>query len=95
MTYADVAEHTLGSVGKTVVEIQLVLSQTGFCAAYLIFIMETLPDLVPNVSGLTVVVCVLPFQVRILKHGDLTAGHCCIRSKRCLQRARFRQPARC
>lgn len=62
VTYAEVAEQALGPVGKTVVEIQLVLSQTGFCAAYIIFIYSTLPGIVP-LSEITIVLVILPFQV--------------------------------
>lgn len=63
VTYAEVAEQALGPVGKTVVEIQLVLSQTGFCAAYIIFIYSTLPAIVP-LSETSIVLVILPFQVR-------------------------------
>ena len=57
------AEQALGPVGKTIVEVQLVLSQTGFCAAYIIFIYSTLKYILP-LSEATIVFVVMPFQVR-------------------------------
>ena len=63
VTYADVAEHALGAAGKTVVEVLLVVSQTGFCVAYIIFIHDTLPVVFPAVSGWMVMAVVVPVQV--------------------------------
>lgn len=63
VTYADVAEHALGAAGKTAVEVLLVVSQTGFCVAYVIFIHDTLPDVVPAVTGWMVMAIIVPVQV--------------------------------
>lgn len=63
VTYAEVAEQALGPVGKTVVEIQLVLSQTGFCVAYIVFIYSTLSPAVVPLSATSIVLLVLPLQV--------------------------------
>lgn len=64
VTYAEVAEHALGSTGKTVVEVLLVLSQTGFCAAYVVFIYSTLPQVAPVLAPWAVIMIVVPLQVR-------------------------------
>lgn len=74
MSYSEVAEQALGPVGKTVVEVQLVLSQTGFCAAYIIFIYKTVITLVP-LSPSTIVLIVLPFQVRLFGRSAGPNGH--------------------
>lgn len=63
VTYAEVAEQALGPVGKTIVEIQLVLSQTGFCVAYIVFIYSTLSPAVVPLSATSIVLLVLPLQV--------------------------------
>eukprot|EP00892_Ulva_mutabilis_P009273 jgi/Ulvmu1/6718/UM030_0051.1 len=72
VTYSEVAEHALGPVGKTVVEVQLVLSQAGFCIAYLIFIYKTLTPFLP-LSATTIVVILLPFQVALAMLRDTAA----------------------
>lgn len=41
-TYGDVAEAAYGQLGRTTVNLLLVLSQTGFCVAYLVFIGQNL-----------------------------------------------------
>jgi hypothetical protein len=46
------------------VEVLLVLSQTGFCVAYLIYVFGTLPPLLPF-SGVTIILAVVPLQVRL------------------------------
>lgn len=65
VTYADVAEQALGAAGKTVVEVLLVVSQTGFCVAYIIFVHDTLPNVIPSVSPWAVMAIVVPAQVRL------------------------------
>lgn len=42
MNYGDVAYYALGNTGTVIVDILLVVSQIGFCCAYLIFISENL-----------------------------------------------------
>jgi amino acid permease len=63
VTYAEVAEHALGSTGRSVVEVQLVLSQSAFCAAYIIFIYETLPSVSSAISPWAVILTIVPLQV--------------------------------
>lgn len=45
--YGDVGERALGKIGKVVVEIMIVVSQIGFCCAYLIFVSENLHSILP------------------------------------------------
>ncbi|KAL3140382.1 hypothetical protein ABBQ38_004643 [Trebouxia sp. C0009 RCD-2024] len=42
VTYNEVASHVLGKIGQRVVEVLLILSQSGFCVAYLVFIAQNL-----------------------------------------------------
>jgi hypothetical protein len=41
-----------------------VVSQTGFCVAYIIFIHDTLPNVIPAVSPWMVMAVIVPVQVR-------------------------------
>lgn len=43
--YGDVGYYALGTLGKMLVEVALVISQAGFCCSYLIYISETLSSL--------------------------------------------------
>jgi len=45
--YGDVGFYALGTLGKMLVEVALVISQAGFCCSYLIYISETLSSLTP------------------------------------------------
>jgi len=45
--YGDVGFYALGTLGKMLVEIALVISQAGFCCSYLIFISETVSSMAP------------------------------------------------
>lgn len=56
--YGDIGERALGKPGKVVVEIMIVVSQIGFCCAYLIFISENLHSIFPLLSKL-VYLCTL------------------------------------
>lgn len=62
-TYAEVAEAALGRSGRAIVNVFLVLSQTGFCVAYVVFIYKNLPLLPLGKVGITLVV--LPLQARL------------------------------
>ncbi|XP_033104591.1 amino acid transporter AVT3C-like [Anneissia japonica] len=42
LDYGDLGYYALGNTGRTVVDTVIVISQTGFCCAYLIFITENL-----------------------------------------------------
>ncbi|XP_067663949.1 uncharacterized protein [Haliotis asinina] len=44
LTYGDVGFEALGHTGRFLVDLAIVVSQTGFCCAYLIFISENLSD---------------------------------------------------
>jgi solute carrier family 36 (proton-coupled amino acid transporter) len=71
-TYSEVAEAALGPTGKTIVEIFLVLSQAGFCVAYIIFIFENLPFFRLSPGAVTIIV--LPLQVRHLERRHALAS---------------------
>lgn len=40
-SYSDLGEKTYGTAGKVAVDIALILSQSGFCCAYIFFIKES------------------------------------------------------
>jgi hypothetical protein len=61
-TYPQVAEAALGARGKAAVEAFLVLSQTGFCVAYVVFIYKNVPLLELGKAATTLLI--LPFQAR-------------------------------
>ncbi|XP_070553065.1 uncharacterized protein [Ptychodera flava] len=44
--YGDVGYHAMGSKGQILVDVTIIVSQTGFCCAYLIFITENLSNFV-------------------------------------------------
>ncbi|XP_022100370.1 amino acid transporter AVT3C-like [Acanthaster planci] len=48
--YSDVGFYALGSKGKVIVDISIVVSQVGFSCAYLIFISSNLVTFVPGLS---------------------------------------------
>merc|ERR1712226_489553 len=73
LEYADVAEYTLGYYGKLMVELSLVVSQTGFCCAYLIFIQENLTDFVPSVEQVTWLVGLLPILAGLCFYRNLNS----------------------
>ncbi|XP_050417688.1 uncharacterized protein LOC126831105 [Patella vulgata] len=50
LTYGDVGYHALGHAGRFLVDMAIVISQTGFCCAYLIFIAENLSDYIKGFS---------------------------------------------
>eukprot|EP00039_Didymoeca_costata_P004251 m.72225 g.72225 ORF g.72225 m.72225 type:complete len:431 (+) comp12311_c0_seq2:357-1649(+) len=50
MDYGDVSEFAFGIKGWWLVQISIILSQLGFCCAYLIFIRENLHNLIPKIS---------------------------------------------
>ncbi|XP_029653082.1 amino acid transporter AVT3C-like isoform X2 [Octopus sinensis] len=54
LTYGDLGYFAMGWFGRLVVDIVLLVSQIGFCCAYLIFICENLSD---NIKGLSIVGC--------------------------------------
>lgn len=44
MSYGDVGYYAIGHTGRVLVDVAILVSQTGFCCAYLIFITENLSD---------------------------------------------------
>ncbi|XP_075240567.1 uncharacterized protein LOC142336005 [Convolutriloba macropyga] len=73
LDYADVAEFTLGYCGKLIVELSLVVSQTGFCCAYLIFIQENLTDFVPSIQQITWLLGLLPILTGLCFYRNLNS----------------------
>ncbi|XP_005103592.2 amino acid transporter AVT3B [Aplysia californica] len=50
LSYGDVGFEAVGPPGRLLVDFAVVLSQIGFCCAYLIFICKNLSDFVPSVN---------------------------------------------
>lgn len=50
ISYGDVGNHAMGPTGRLLVDFAIVISQTGFCCAYIIFITENLTDYFPNMK---------------------------------------------
>ncbi|XP_035681213.1 amino acid transporter AVT3B-like isoform X3 [Branchiostoma floridae] len=48
LDYGDVGYHAIGPVGRQLVECSIVVSQTGFCCSYIIFISQNLMHYVDN-----------------------------------------------
>ncbi|XP_078682925.1 uncharacterized protein LOC144917117 isoform X1 [Branchiostoma floridae x Branchiostoma belcheri] len=48
LDYGDVGFHAIGPVGRQLVECSIVVSQTGFCCSYIIFISQNLMHYVDN-----------------------------------------------
>eukprot|EP00756_Hemistasia_phaeocysticola_P060476 Hpha_TRINITY_DN4063_c0_g1::TRINITY_DN4063_c0_g1_i1::g.63798::m.63798/K14209/SLC36A, PAT; solute carrier family 36 (proton-coupled amino acid transporter) len=57
--YGDLGTHAFGEVGARVVDFCLVVTQVGFCVAYLIFIARNLLVVVPDSPGYRMVVLLL------------------------------------
>eukprot|EP01025_Chloroclados_australasicus_P021905 TRINITY_DN22838_c0_g2_i2.p1 TRINITY_DN22838_c0_g2~~TRINITY_DN22838_c0_g2_i2.p1 ORF type:complete len:437 (+),score=36.36 TRINITY_DN22838_c0_g2_i2:160-1470(+) len=64
ISYSEVALHTLGPKGQKLVETLLVVSQTGFCVAYLVFISQNLASFT-GVDDAVWVVLIVPFQLML------------------------------
>lgn len=54
LSYGDLGYFAMGRFGRMVVDSVLLISQVGFCCAYLIFICENLSD---NIHGITLFEC--------------------------------------
>lgn len=68
-TYGDLSYIAFGRLGFTVVQSALLITQTGFCCSYVIYITEAADQLLhvnKNLVALVVVGCVLPLI--LLKH---------------------------
>ncbi|RRT43313.1 hypothetical protein B296_00033645 [Ensete ventricosum] len=76
-SFGDLGLAVAGPVGRLAVDVMIVLSQSGFCVGYLIFISNTLTFLVPVSlpslsSGAFYVLAVLPFQLGLNSIPTLT-----------------------
>jgi len=60
LSYGDLGYEAIGSMGRLLVDFAVVLSQIGFCCAYLIFITKNLSDFVPSVTMGEWLIIVLP-----------------------------------
>lgn len=60
ITYSDIGFATLGRIGRYTIDTALLISQVGFCCAYLIFITENLASFFPVVSKNQWLVLILP-----------------------------------
>ncbi|GMF46453.1 unnamed protein product [Phytophthora fragariaefolia] len=68
-TYGQIGYFAMGQIGSTVVNTALVVSQTGFCIAYLIFISTNAHKFLEVSKQLVVSVCVPPLiGFSLLKH---------------------------
>merc|ERR1712166_1272927 len=69
-SYGDIAFITFGRFGFSVVQASLLITQTGFCCSYVIYITEMIDSMLPgtgkNMTAAAVVCCVLPMA--LLKH---------------------------
>ncbi|XP_071847513.1 uncharacterized protein [Apostichopus japonicus] len=48
--YGDIAFYAIGDIGKLTVDISIIVSQTGFSCAYLIFISNNMTTIYPSIS---------------------------------------------
>lgn len=70
LTYGDVGYYALGRVGRMLVDLAIVISQTGFCCAYIIFISENLSDYIVGVKLWQWLFILLPplYLLTLLRH---------------------------
>ncbi|KAK7496453.1 hypothetical protein BaRGS_00012375 [Batillaria attramentaria] len=70
LTYGDVGYHALGHTGRMLVDLAIVISQTGFCCAYIIFITENLSDYIVGVKLWQWLFILLPplYLLTLLRH---------------------------
>ncbi|KAJ0391769.1 hypothetical protein P43SY_008389 [Pythium insidiosum] len=68
-TYGEIGFHAMGHIGATLVDVALVISQTGFCVAYLIFIVTNAHEVLGLDKKVVVALCVPPLiALSLLKH---------------------------
>ncbi|KAL4230317.1 hypothetical protein ACF0H5_010700 [Mactra antiquata] len=60
ISYGDVGYQAIGHTGRLLVDIAIVVSQTGFCCAYIIFITENLSAYFPNMKMQVWLLILLP-----------------------------------
>ncbi|BFZ24128.1 hypothetical protein BsWGS_27167 [Bradybaena similaris] len=70
ISYGDVGYEAFGSAGRLLVDFAIVLSQIGFCCAYLIFICRNMSDIVPHIEMGHWLLIVLPLLslLTLLRH---------------------------
>ncbi|XP_065831286.1 uncharacterized protein [Oscarella lobularis] len=68
--YGDIGYYAIGSFGRYLVEVSIIVSQVGFSCAYLIFITENINNVLPNLSkGAILIGLLLPlFFLSLLRH---------------------------
>ncbi|XP_059483597.1 uncharacterized protein LOC132201441 [Neocloeon triangulifer] len=59
-TYGDIGFYAMGNTGRALVDYSVIISQIGFCCAYLIFIMENGASYIPMLSRLHWLIILLP-----------------------------------
>ncbi|KAK2188576.1 hypothetical protein NP493_128g04002 [Ridgeia piscesae] len=60
LSYGDVAFHAMGHMGRLSVEVSIIITQIGFCCAYLIFISENLTDYIKAMKMVHWLLILLP-----------------------------------
>ncbi|XP_030836593.1 amino acid transporter AVT3B isoform X1 [Strongylocentrotus purpuratus] len=70
LNYGDLAYYALGTKGRLIVEMSIVISQTGFCCSYLIFISSNLAALFQHLTMYHYIVFMLPgcCALSLLRH---------------------------
>ncbi|XP_062577527.1 uncharacterized protein LOC134239364 [Saccostrea cucullata] len=59
-SYGDIGHHALGHIGRVFVDLAILISQAGFCCAYLIFISENLSSYIPKLKLIHWLILLLP-----------------------------------
>lgn len=75
--YGDVGFAAMGTMGSLLVDVSIVVSQVGFCCAYLIFISENLSSIrsdIPQLGYLFVLLVPLAFLCNIRNLNNLAYG---------------------
>lgn len=70
-SFGDLGYAACGSFGRSLVDVLIILAQAGFCVGYLIFIGNTLADLLDSSKSLYIWAC-LPFQLGLNSIKTLT-----------------------
>ncbi|XP_046394418.1 amino acid transporter AVT3B-like [Ischnura elegans] len=70
LTYGDVGHYALGDSGRGLIDLVVLVSQIGFCCAYLIFIMENLSKFFTSLTHFHWLLLILPplFFITLLRH---------------------------
>lgn len=74
VSYGEVTRHTLGPTGQRLVDTLLIISQTGFCVAYLIFIKANVSSLAPIPGDLALCVTLVPLVALAQLRGVAALG---------------------